>query len=374
MYQFIGIKKMMRIVRKLLKLSSVLVLSGTFLMGMALFGADFSGKTIEWIIPFKEGGGSDKWSRFYAPLLSEALPGKPVVVVKNMPGAGSTKGANYFQNRAKPDGLTILGTSGSTQFPYLLGDKRVKYRYQDWNIVLASGTGGVFYVSSSLGVKDIAELAKLKDVKLLYGSQGATSLDLVPLLAFELLGLKVEAIFGMKGRNDGLLAFQRGEVNLDYQTTSAYLSKSVPLVEEGSAIPLMSWGALDEDGNLVRDPNFPYLPTPAEAYETIHGKKPSGRAWRAWMSFFSAGFPAQKMVFLPKKTPKDIINAYSEAFASVVNAADFKERSQKVLGNYPQTTGVAAKEPYKVATTLAGSSRKWVINWLKEKYNTSLVK
>ncbi|MEM9439643.1 MAG: tricarboxylate transporter, partial [Pseudomonadota bacterium] len=89
----------------------------------------FEGETIEWIIPFSEGGGSDKWARFYAPLLSEALPGQPAIQVKNMPGAGSTKGANFFASRAKPDGMTILGTSGSTQFPYLLGDPRVKFDY-----------------------------------------------------------------------------------------------------------------------------------------------------------------------------------------------------------------------------------------------------
>ena len=56
--------------------------------------ADFSGKTIEWTIPFSETGGSAKWANFFAPLLSEALPGNPNVVVKFMPGAGSTKGAN----------------------------------------------------------------------------------------------------------------------------------------------------------------------------------------------------------------------------------------------------------------------------------------
>nr|CAA6828888.1 MAG: Tricarboxylate transport protein TctC [uncultured Thiotrichaceae bacterium] len=98
---------------------------GTMTLGFshsALAETDFSNKNIEWVIPFSEGGGSDKWARFYAPLLSEALPGKPTVVVKNMPGAGSTKGANWFASRAKNDGLTILGTSGSTQFPFLLGE------------------------------------------------------------------------------------------------------------------------------------------------------------------------------------------------------------------------------------------------------------
>ena len=69
------------------------------LISTAVFGAltipakadvDMSGKTIEWTIPFSETGGSAKWANFFAPLLSEALPGNPSVVVKFMPGAGST--------------------------------------------------------------------------------------------------------------------------------------------------------------------------------------------------------------------------------------------------------------------------------------------
>jgi tripartite-type tricarboxylate transporter receptor subunit TctC len=334
--------------------------------------ADFSGKTVEWIIPFKEGGGSDKWARFYAPMLSEALPGKPTVVVKNVPGAGSTKGANDFQARAKPDGLTILGTSGSTQFPYLLGDKRVKYQYQDWNVVLASPTGGVVYVNPSLGVKSASELGALKGTKLLYGSQGATSLDLVPLLAFELLGLDVEPVFGMKGRGDGRLAFERGEVNIDYQTTSAYLSKVAPLVKEGKATPLMSWGALDERGNIVRDPTLPELPHFAEVYQKVTGKAPSGPAWKAWNAFFTAGFAGQKMVFLPNGTPADVIEAYNAAFKAVISAPDFKEKAAKRLGVYPQYTAGAAEQTMQLATTIAEDDRDWVKNWLTERFDVQL--
>lgn len=169
---------------------------------------DFSGKRIEWIVPFKEGGGSSRWAHFLAPLLSEHLPGKPAIAVKNIPGGGSTKGANQFALRAKPDGLTILGTSGSTQFPYLLADRRVQYEYKDWHLILATPTGGVFYVSPELGIKSAAELMKLKGKDLKYGSQGATSLDLVPLLAFEIIGLDVKAVFGMKGRGSGRLSIR----------------------------------------------------------------------------------------------------------------------------------------------------------------------
>ena len=104
--------------------------------------ADFSGKRIEWIIPYGTGGGSNRWARFYAPRLQKHLPGNPVIAVKNMPGASSTKGTNYFARRATTDGLMILGTSGSTQFPYLLDDRRVQYDYNDWDVILATPVGG----------------------------------------------------------------------------------------------------------------------------------------------------------------------------------------------------------------------------------------
>ncbi|MBF0279763.1 MAG: tricarboxylate transporter [SAR324 cluster bacterium] len=357
--------------KKILKLK-ILVFSIIF--ASSAMAVDFSGKRVEWIVPFGEGGGSGKWAQFYAPWLSDALPGKPTVLIKYMPGAGSTKGANYFADRAKPDGLTILGTSGSTQFPYLLNDRRVKYEYKDWHVVLATATGGAAYVSPKLGVKSIEELSKLKGVKLLYGSQGATSLDLVPLLAFEILGLDVQPVFGMKGRSAGRLAFERGETNIDYQTSFAYISKVVPLVKEGKAVPIMSWGALDADGNLVRDPNFPDLPTPADAYKMIHGKAPSGPAWEAWMTFFTAGFPAQKMVFLPKGTSREIIDTYTEAFNKIFNHPDFPAKSKKRLGTYPQLTGAGAALNLKQATTVSDSSKAWVQNWLKDRFGVNLKK
>lgn len=338
----------------------------------AALAVDFSGKTIEWVIPFAVGGGSDKWARFYAPYLSKALPGEPTVVVKNEPGAGSITGTNRFAQRAKPDGLTILGTSGSTQFPYLLGDTRVKYEYRDWKVFLASPTGGVVYVSPSLGVKSIDDLAKLKDRKLLYGSQGATSLDLVPLLSFELLGLTVEPVFGMKGRADARLGLERGELMIDYQTTSAYLSQVVPLVQEGKAVPLWSWGALDAEGNLVRDPTVPDLPHFGEVYEKVTGKKPSGNAWNAWEAFFVAGFPGQKMAFLPKGTPPDIVAAYQEAVQKVIADPAFKKAAVTALGAYPQYTGAAAEKTLKRAITIDQADRDWVRKWLKERFQVDL--
>lgn len=363
--------------RRVINKTIIGLAAGTLALGFSATASaevDLSGKTVEWIIPFSEGGGSDKWARFYGPLLSEALPGNPTVVVKNMPGAGSTKGANWFAANARPDGMTILGTSGSTQFPFLLGDPRVKFDYADWNIVLATATGGVAYLPADLGAKWNANPRSLLDTRFIYGSQGATRLDLVPLLAWQMLGLKVDPVFGIKGRGDGRLMFERGEANIDYQTSSAFLSKVTPLVKEGKAVPMMTWGALDSDGNIVRDPTFPEIPTFKEVYKKVKGVEPSGDAWDAWKAFFIAGFPAQKMVFLPKGASDELVETYSNAFKKVTERPDFPEISKDRLGVYPQATGMAAATFKKMGTDVDEKAKTWVKDWLQSRYGVKLKK
>ncbi len=350
--------------------SAILVAMG--LTGAAHAEMDLSGETVEWVIPFSESGGSAKWANFYAPLLAEALPGEPTVVVKFMPGAGSTKGANWFASQAKADGKTIFGSSGSTQFPFLLGDPRVRYDYADWNVVLASGTGGVAYLPPDLAEKFDGDASGLKDIDFIYGSQGATRLDLVPLLAWEMLGLNVEPVFGIKGRGDGRLMFERGEANIDYQTSSSFLKGVMPLVEEGKAVPMMTWGALDEDGNIVRDPTFPDIRTFKEVCDVTPGCETKGERWEAWKAFFIAGFPAQKMVFLPKGATEEMIETYSNAFQKVHARDDFAEISKKRLGVYPQMTGDMAKATLKQGTQVPAEAKAFVINWLEERYGVTL--
>ncbi len=333
---------------------------------------DMSGKTVTWTIPFSETGGSAKWANFFAPLLSEALPGKPTVVVKFMPGAGSTKGANWFQRQKNGDGTVLFGTSGSTQFPYLLGDPRVKYEYKDWNPVMASGTGGVAYLNKEAGAKFDGSANNLKDMNFIYGSQGATRLDLVPLLAWKMLGMNVEPVFGIKGRGDGRLMFERGEATIDYQTSSGYLKGSTALVEAGTAVPMMTWGSLNADGNIVRDPTFPDIPTFKEVCEKTDGCETSGKAWDAWKAFFVAGFPSQKIAFLPAGTDPAIIKTFVDAFAAVKARPDFAEISAKRVGKYPMYVGDDAKQALGVATTVPDEAKTFVKGWLKDAYGVEL--
>ena len=69
----------------------------------------FAGKTIELIVGAPPGGGYDIYARLVARHLGRNVPGNPGVVVKNMPGAGSAKAAQYISTMAPKDGTAIAG-------------------------------------------------------------------------------------------------------------------------------------------------------------------------------------------------------------------------------------------------------------------------
>ncbi len=344
--------------------------NSTLPVSRALAAPTLAGQTVTIVVPFGVGGGNDLWGRFISIFLPRYLPGNPNVVVKNSPGGGSVSGANYFAASAKPDGLTVLVSSGSTQFPYLLGEPRVKYDYRKMKFFLAGPTGGVAYISSKHGV-DLKSLGKLKGTQLHFASQGITSLDMTALLAFRLLGLDVQHVVGYPGRGEGRVAFERGETDIDYQTTSAYLRSSVPLVKRGEAVPLFAWGLLGKDGQLIRDPNFPELPTIAEAYEIVHGKKPSGIEWEAFMAFLISGFPAQKLMLLPGDTPDAIVEMYRAAIRDMRKDPEYLARRDDMIGEYEQVTDAEGELLFKQATSITPEARKWVRDFLIKEHNVT---
>lgn len=342
-------------------------------MASGVVAQDLGGKTVEFVIPFSESGGSAKWANFYAPKLAAALPGAPTMVVRYRPGAGSTEGANWFQGeQGSGDGTVIFGDSGSTKFPYLLGDPRVRYKYEEWKPVVASATGGVVYLPPDLGAKFDGDMDDLKEEFYLYGSQGATTLDLVPLLAFKMLGLQVDPVFGVEGRGDGRLMFERGEANIDYQTSSAYIANVQPLVDSGQAVPIFSWGALDDNGVIVRDPTFPDMPTFKEVCEATEGCETSGVAWDAYKAFFVAGFANQKTIFLPGTAPQEVYDAYVAAAKAVMSDPNFTKDAEVTLGIYPQLIGAAAVEATNQAVTISPEAKQYVLDWLKADYGITI--
>ena len=87
----------------------------------------FEGKQMKIVVGASAGAASDLYARVVANLLPKHIPGKPEIIVQNMPGGGSLTAANYVYSVAKPDGLTLGAVTAPIYFAQLLGRKDVRF-------------------------------------------------------------------------------------------------------------------------------------------------------------------------------------------------------------------------------------------------------
>lgn len=340
-------------------------------VGVTAQKVDFSGKRIEMLVPFNPGGGSDVYSRALVPFLQKYLPGNPTIVVRNVPGGGSITGANQFHNRAKPDGTHVLISSSSTVMNYVFQRKKFEFDLGKAQPVVLSPQGSVVYVASRLGVKSAKDIGKLRSQALTFGGNTPTGAEMRVTTAFDLLGLNVKYVWGIE-RGPARLAFERGELTINYDTTPGYTKNASQLVKAGKAVPIFSLGILNEKGELVRDPNFKDLPNFAEVYEIAHGKKPSGLAYEAWKAILKMGVMANKAILLPEKTPAPVADAWREAVRKMLADPEFDAKAGMVIEGYPQFIGEAAVPILKDATTLSPEVWEWIKTFLKTKHDVTL--
>jgi tripartite-type tricarboxylate transporter receptor subunit TctC len=174
--------------------------------------ADFyKGKQITLIIGFAPGAGYDTYARLLARHYGDNLPGKPGVVVQNMPGAGSLKAANHIYNVAPKDGSVLGMFASSTAFEPLFGGKGAQFETAKFtwigNMDESIGTCVAWHTS---GIDTFDDLM-VKDT--VFGGSGPAAVTSQHALALKhLLGAKIKLVQGYKGAGDVKLAMARGEV------------------------------------------------------------------------------------------------------------------------------------------------------------------
>src|SRR5262245_20039902 len=134
----------------------------------------YKGRTINILAGFSPGGGYDINARVLARHMGRHIPGRPTIVVQNMPGAGSLNAVHYLDNTAAKDGTVLnIFNFGAIGEARLSPDKiRIDFRKFSW-IGSISQDLTVCYVWHTFGVKTLDDL-KAK-AKVHYGSTGAGS-------------------------------------------------------------------------------------------------------------------------------------------------------------------------------------------------------
>ena len=173
----------------------------------------YQGKTLKVIVGTAPGGGYDLWARLMAQHIGKHIPGNPMVIVQNMPGAGGAVAANYIYGVAKPDGLTLGAFNPALYFDQLVARPEVKF---DWGKFTWIGSPEkndiVHFIRADSPFKTIDDLRNAK-VPPKCGNTGTGNSGLyVPRLLEDTLGIKTTVISGYQGGSEIDLAIERNEV------------------------------------------------------------------------------------------------------------------------------------------------------------------
>jgi tripartite-type tricarboxylate transporter receptor subunit TctC len=201
-----------------------LIVTNVCFASSAMAQADFyKGKTITVIAGTTPGALYDQWSRLLAAHMGKHIPGKPDMIVQNMPGAGHMIAANYLYNRTKPDGLTIIGSIvPSLYFDQLIGRKEAQY---DWGkfVWIGSPVQGEsqMYMRADTPYKSIEDVRNAKEPPRC-GAQGTSdSAYYLPKLFEELIGTKFNLVQGYPGLYRDLQTYLQERIKEVLTGTSA---------------------------------------------------------------------------------------------------------------------------------------------------------
>jgi tripartite-type tricarboxylate transporter receptor subunit TctC len=175
--------------------------------------ADFyRGRSITLTVGYSAGGGYDAYGRVLARHLSKHIPGRPSVIVQNMPGAGSLRAANFLYNVAPKDGTAIGHFSRGMAMEPLIGTSATQFdaRRFAW---LGSGTDEVS-ICTTWHTSAVKTWNDMLTIPFTVGGEGSGSdPDIFSAVMRNAFGVKLKLVSGYPGSAEVALAIERGEVD-----------------------------------------------------------------------------------------------------------------------------------------------------------------
>ena len=158
---------------------------------MTIVAAFYAGKTVQMMVATAPGGGVDLIGRLVARHLQNHIPGKPTIVVQNMPGAGGMQMANNLFDSGARDGTVIGAPLNGMPTGPLLQPKVARFDPTQFTWIGSMyRSNNVAYVWHTSPVQSLEDL-KTKEAIIGTSGPGSGSYDL-SILAREVLGLKYQ--------------------------------------------------------------------------------------------------------------------------------------------------------------------------------------
>lgn len=322
-------------------------------------GNPYEGETLEILIPFSEGSSTDAWGQALAPYLEKHLADDASVVVYN--DGGEAAAVTLYEQATDHDGLTVFVSSNATSFPFLFGSDEVDYDFADFVAVIGSPVGGVVYVSTETGVTDAAGLCDYTG-ELSMSASSQAGLGAVPVVALNLLGIEPTIVGDPDDANNaGSIRddFEDGDFNLSYDVSPAKDAVQT-LFDDELAVPLFTFGIPQSDGSLGPDPSWPDLPTIADTYEVCSGEAPTGGEWSAFEALNTAGFAAQKNIWVHADAPPEHIEALQAAAVEILADEEFQALAEGLIGQYDFVAAAELDRQFQPVSQVTPAARTYL--------------
>jgi tripartite-type tricarboxylate transporter receptor subunit TctC len=304
----------MRHIVSVLLMSGLILAAAPFEATTAQAQEAYRGKTLSVQIGYGAGGGYDTYGRLLARYMGKHIPGNPVLVPKNMPGAGSMKLANYLYVTAPKDGTEFGIIGNGVILEPLLGGAGAQFDPTKF-----SWLGSLDKFVEIGVVRSNARAQSLEDAmktEMVVGSTGSKSgTNLYPILLNNILGTKFKIVKGYTGTKEMTLAVERGELDgfLGW-CVSCILSEKPDWVRE-KTVKVFVQTALEKD---------PRFPDAAMVMDYIKNEED-----RKIMTLFLSNAEMSRPFVAPPNIPRDrfaILRAAFEASARDPNmVADAKK-------------------------------------------------
>jgi tripartite-type tricarboxylate transporter receptor subunit TctC len=166
--------------------------------------------TVRIIAGYGAGGGFDASARIVARHIGKHLPGRPSVIVQNMPGAGGLKLANYLASVARTESAVIGIFSQQLVLSQLLGASPLDFRAFKWVGSLTNEQKTCIMATSSPAA---SWQGMLDRPHVLAGQGRGSDQDTMTNLLQALFATKSKLVIGYNGTQQFMLALERGEVD-----------------------------------------------------------------------------------------------------------------------------------------------------------------
>lgn len=277
--------------------------------------ADFyAGKTVSLQVGFSAGGGYDQYARALAQHFSKHIPGKPQVIVKNMPGAGSLKLAIYMHTVAPRDGTEVATIGRGVPFEDLLKGTKSNFDpiAQNW-LGSMNAEASVCVVMGRTGIKTVDDM---RGKPISFGTQGRGSdSDQFARFVTNMFGLKSKIITGYPGTQESILAMERGEVdgNCGWSWTSAVQQRG-QWFKDGTAVNVFQFA-------FKRHPDLKDVP--------LLGEFAKNESEKAQVDLVVSRQVMGRPFFAPPGVPADRVAALRKAFMATLDDPEFKAFAEK---------------------------------------------